>query len=82
VGAGIDTSTLWATFITHPLCNGNPNAILIVTPNADPGGGSTQSDTHVINVAYFGSQNKWAITHADETAITTNTAYNVLILKP
>ena len=96
-GAGLGTSTpafihranaatftfggsVWASVITHPLCDNDANAILIVTPNSDPGGGITQAEPHAVGVAYNGSH--WMIVHGDGSAIATNTAYNVLVIKP
>lgn len=47
------------TVITHPLTDGNPNVILIVTPNNNPGGGASTGNNHPIGVFYHGS--KWTI---------------------
>ena len=62
-GAGTGTSTAafiqvttaanitscW-TVINNPLCNGDPNAILIVTQNNDPGGVLHGFNNHVVGV--------------------------------
>ncbi len=76
-GANIVTGATHQTVITHPLCDGDPNAILIITHNYSP---SSIIDTHPTSVFYNGS--KWAIYHDDFVAMTTNSAWNVLIIKP
>ena len=47
------------TAIDHPLTNGKPNAIILVTPNWNPGSVRGTYDKHPIGVWYDGS--KWAI---------------------
>jgi len=68
------------TKIDNPLTNGNPNAIVFVTPNRNPGGVGGTNDQHNIGVWYDGS--KWAIFNQDTTAIPVNSAFNVLVLVP
>jgi hypothetical protein len=72
------------TIITHPMSDGDPNAILLVTPNWNPGG--TPPDVynnHPIGVFYFGgAAGHWAIFNQDLTAIPLNAAFNVMIVKP
>jgi hypothetical protein len=70
------------TVIDHPLTNGDPNAILIVTHNFTPGGGSGLSDSHAVGVQYLSTSSKWAIYHLDLTAMFEGTAFNVLVVKP
>jgi len=66
------------TIIDHPLTNGNPNAIILVTPNWNPGGVGGTYDNHPIGVWYNGS--KWAIFNQDGvTAIPVGAAFNVII---
>jgi hypothetical protein len=97
-GAGVGTSTpvfihqatnsniacgfSQCTVIDHPLTNGDPNAILIVTHNFTPGGGSGLSDSHAVGVQYLSTSSKWAIYHLDLTAMFEGTAFNVLVVKP
>jgi hypothetical protein len=91
-GAGIGTSTAAfihrattantggdTTTIDNPQCNGDPNAILIVTQNWNPASGSGNYNTHHVGVWYTGSN--WAIFNEDGTAMAVNTAYNVLVIK-
>jgi hypothetical protein len=69
------------TSIDNPLTNGNPNAIVFVTPNWNPGGtiGGTY-DNHNIGVYYGGG--KWRIFNQDWAAVPVNAAFNVLVLVP
>ncbi len=96
VGAGIGTNTTAfihigasgtitcgfseCTLITHPLTDGDPNAILIVTPNYGSAGGFGVYDNHPIGVYYSGA--KWGIFNQDSAAMPVNTAFNVLVIKP
>jgi hypothetical protein len=67
------------TIINNTLCNGDPNAILIVTPNYNPHGGPGNFWNHTVGVYYNGSQ--WTIFNEDNTAMPAGPAFNVLILK-
>ena len=66
----------WTT-IDNALTNGNPNAIVFVTPNYNPGDVGGTYDNHNIGVWYTGS--KWAIFNQDITAIPVNAAFNVYV---
>jgi hypothetical protein len=66
-----------ATAIDHPLTNGNPNAIVFVTQNADPGGSSGVVNSHPLGVYYNGS--KWAIFNEDIAVMPKGVTFNVLI---
>ena len=71
-----------STYINNPLCNGDPNAILIITHNYDPGGTGAGPNTvynKVVGVWYNGSQ--WAIYNEDQTSMQSNLTFNVLIIK-
>jgi hypothetical protein len=70
-------STYDYTKIDNALTNGNPNAIVFVTPNWNPGGVGGTYDNHPIGVFYDG--NKWAIFNQDLTAIPVNAAFNVYV---
>jgi hypothetical protein len=92
-GAGVDTSTPVfiqkatasnvngiGTIIDHPLCNGDPDAILIVTPNWY---NSYTGYAGGIGVSYQTALgNKWVILHTDSSAMHVNEAFNVLVIKP
>ena len=67
-----------ATVISNPQCDGNPNAILIVTPNRNASGGI--DNPHPFAVDYNGTN--WRIYNTDIAAMPVGTAFNVLVFKP
>ncbi|MCA1731756.1 MAG: hypothetical protein LC751_20860, partial [Actinobacteria bacterium] len=68
-----------STYLDNPLLNGNPNAVLYVTQNWNPGGreGGTYND-HPVGVWYDTNREKWAIFNQDRAAIPEGAAFNVL----
>jgi hypothetical protein len=65
------------TVIDHPSTNGAPNAILVVTPNYNPGGrGGTYLD-HPIGVWF--TDGRWAIFNQDRAPMPEGAAFNVLV---
>ena len=76
--ANIVSGSIHLTLINDPVCNGVPNAMLIVAPNWNAGGGVY--DNHAIGVFYNGAQ--WGIFNQDFAAMPTNAAFNVLAIKP
>jgi len=69
------------TRIDNPTLNNNPSALLMVTPNWNPGdGGSDVYDTHPIGVYYNGSG--WAIFNQDAASMPNDASFNVHILSP
>jgi len=67
------------TEIDNLLTNQNPNAILLVTPNWNPGGGSGQANPHAIGVKYNKQTEKWAIFNSDQGAMPVGAAFNVVV---
>jgi hypothetical protein len=80
--ANVDAFGPHRTTITHPLCDGDPNAILIITHNYNPSATGGILDTNQSSVYYNGSLAKWQIYHDNFVAMSTNNAYNVLVFKP
>jgi hypothetical protein len=78
--ATLSNSTLSTTEISNPLIDGNPNAILIVTPNWNPGGVGGITDSHPLGVYYVGG--KWLIVNQDAAGIPIGAAFNVYALNP
>ena len=68
----------YITTINNTLCNGDPNAILLVTHNFNPVGVPGNYDTHPFSVYYNGS--RWTIYNDDFAAIT-GMSFNVLVIK-
>ena len=62
------------TIIDNPNTNGNPNAILIVTPRWPP---NDVYDNHAIGVWY--ASGHWTIFHQDQTGIQAGAAYDVKV---
>jgi hypothetical protein len=69
------------TIIDHPMTNGDPNAILIVTrrmgPNADLAGSGIAS----FGVGYNAQAGKWMIGQPSGQRIASGAAFNVLVFK-
>jgi hypothetical protein len=69
------------SIIDHPMTNGDPNAILIVTrrisSNADLGDGSVES----VAVGYNAQAAKWMIVQPSGRSIAVSAAFNVLVFK-
>lgn len=57
--ADVNNSTNNRTAIDHPDLNNNPDAVVIVTQNWNPGGGSGVYNNHNVGVYYNGT--KWAV---------------------
>jgi hypothetical protein len=67
------------TYIDHPLANGNPDALLFITQNWNPGGtGGTYND-HPVGVWYDNIEDKWAIFNEDLASMPEDAAFNVLV---
>jgi len=62
------------TTINHPSCNGNPNAVLLVTQNY-----KRAYNAKAVGVWYNGS--KWTIYNQDKTKMPSGANFNVLVLK-
>jgi hypothetical protein len=76
-------STGHVTDIDHPLSNNDPNAIVFITPNWNPGGVGGTYNNHNIGVYYEGSPiNKWSIFNQDIATMPNDAAFNVLIPHP
>jgi hypothetical protein len=68
------------TVIDHPLTNGHPNAIILVTPNFNPGHVGGTAENHPIGVYYVAGQ--WTIFYQDHATIPLGAAFNVIIPTP
>lgn len=67
------------TDITNPMCDGDPNAILIVTQKLNPSG--IVYNNAPIGVYYNTVRNKWEIFNENNVAIPTNAQFNVFVIK-
>jgi len=68
------------TPIDHPLTNDNPNAIVLVTQNWNPGGVGSTYNNHPIGVWYSGGAKKWAIFNQDLASMPDGAAFNVIVI--
>jgi hypothetical protein len=73
---------LWFSFINNDATNGNPNALLFVTPAYDPGGvcGCIE-DASPVGVIWAGGAGEWAIMNENETNMPVGAAFNVLVVQ-
>lgn len=67
------------TELNHPLANGHPDAILLVTQNWNPGGTGRTYNDHAIGVWYNIANERWAIFNQDDTPMPQGAAFNVLV---
>ena len=75
--AASNISSNW-TVIDHSLTNGNPAAVLLVTPNWNPEGSGGVYNDHAVGVWY--TNGRWAIFNQDRAAMPAGAAFNVAIL--
>jgi hypothetical protein len=69
-----------STYIENRFTNANPEAILFVTQNWNPGGNGDTYNDHPIGVWYDSSRQRWAIFNQDREAMPDGAAFNVLIV--
>jgi hypothetical protein len=70
-----------STYLHSSLTEGNPNAVLVVTQNWNPGGSSGKYNDHPIGVWYNTKRSKWAIFNQDRAAMPVGADFNVAVLK-
>lgn len=69
------------TTIDNPLTNGQPNALVFVTQNFNPGAvGPSVYNPHPFGVYYYAG--KWTIFNEDIAAMPVNAQFNVLVIQP
>jgi hypothetical protein len=68
------------TVIDNPAVNGRADAILLVTPNWNPGGTGGIYDQKNIAVVYDSGAGRWAIMHEDSSPVPLGAAFNVRVL--
>jgi hypothetical protein len=70
-----------STYLDHPLTNDDPDVILYVTQNWNPGGGTGTYNDHPIGVWYDDSSQRWAIFNQDREVMPDGVAFNVAVLE-
>lgn len=74
-------NTLWNfTLLDNPNTNNNPNALVFVTANWDPGGTYMGFDDHQTGVLYDSLVGKWAIYNEDGASMPIGASFNVMAL--
>jgi hypothetical protein len=73
---------IWFSFINNGATNGNPNALLFVTPVDDAGGvcGCTE-DTSPVGVFWAGGADEWTLINLNETDMPVGVSFNVLVVQ-
>jgi hypothetical protein len=70
-----------STYLDNPQTNDDPNVILYVTQNWNPGGDTGTYNDHPIGVWYDSSTQRWAIFNQDREALPDGAAFNVAVLE-
>ncbi len=68
-----------STYLDDLLTNGRPDAVLSVTQNWNPGGGSGVYNDHPVGLLYDEDVGKWAIYNRDGAPIPNGAAFNVAV---
>lgn len=69
-----------STYVDHPLMNENPEAILLVTPNWNPGGGTGTYNNHPVGIGYDADEDRWVIFNRDLAPMPQRVAFDVAVL--
>jgi len=67
------------TYLDDPLTNGEPDAVLSVTQNWNPGGGGGVYNNHPIGTVYDAKLEKWAIYNRDGKSMPKGAAFNIAV---
>jgi len=67
------------TYLDNRLTNGEPDAVLSVTQNWNPGGGSGVYNDHPIGVVYDAKLKKWAVYNLDGEPLPKGAAFNIAV---
>jgi len=68
-----------STYLDSQLTNGNPDAVLSVTQNWNPGGGQGVYNDHSIGTVYEARREKWAIYNKDGAPMPEGAAFNITV---
>ena len=77
--AGILNTAGHYTYLDNRQTNGRPDAILTVTQNWNPGGGSGVYNDHAVGTQYDAQLEKWAVYNQDGAPMPTGAAFNVAV---
>jgi hypothetical protein len=77
--AKLDNTVGNRTYLDNPLTVGEPEVLLTVTQNWNPGGGRGVYNDHPIGVLYQADIRKWAIYNRDGTPMSDGAAFNTAV---
>jgi hypothetical protein len=64
-----------STYLDHPITDGNPDAVVLVTARWEPGG---VSNARPVGVWYDADRKRWAIYNQDRAPVPEGAAFNVV----
>jgi hypothetical protein len=67
------------TYLDNRLTNGEPDAVLSVTQNWNPGGGGGVYNDHPVGTVYDGKLEKWAVYNLDGEPLPRGAAFNIAV---
>jgi sortase A len=67
------------TYISDPSIDGNPNAVVIITPTTDQESGGDRIYDHNVGVWYEPQAQRWAIFNQDRAAVPAGTTFQVVV---
>jgi hypothetical protein len=67
------------TYLDNELTNGEPEAVLSVTQNWNPGGGRGVYNNHPVGTVYDAKVKKWAVYNRDGAPIPKGAAFNIAV---
>ncbi len=67
------------TYLDNQLTNGEPDAVLSVTQNWNPGGGRGVYNNHPVDTVYDAQVKKWAVYNLDGASIPRRAAFNIAV---
>jgi hypothetical protein len=77
--AKLDNTEGNSTYLDNPLTNGEPDAVLAVTQDWNPGGGRGNYNDHPIGVLYDADIRKWAICNRGGAPMPDGAAFNIAV---
>ena len=78
--ATADNISANSTYLDEDLINDNPDAILFITPNWNPGGEGDTYNDHATGVWFDPERQRWAIYNQDREPMPEGAAFNVAVL--
>jgi hypothetical protein len=77
--AGVLNTANNYTYLDDELTNGEPDAVLSVTQNWNPGGGSGVYNNHPVGTLYDAKLEQWAVYNRDGAAMPRGAAFNIAV---